>query len=48
MVPCWNYVIFILKAMGPLVRILRMMDNKNMPTMRYMYEAMDRAKEALR
>ncbi|CAL9085775.1 unnamed protein product [Musa textilis] len=34
--------------MGPLVRVLRLVDNENKPAMRYIYEVMDRAKETIK
>ncbi|KAK4271022.1 hypothetical protein QN277_019778 [Acacia crassicarpa] len=34
-------------VMGPLVRVLRLVDNEKRPAMEYIYEAMDRAKEAI-
>ncbi|XP_070003147.1 uncharacterized protein [Nicotiana sylvestris] len=43
----WNQVVYILKIMGPLVKVLRLADNEKNPAMRYIYEAMDRAKEAI-
>lgn len=43
----WNDVVYTLKAMGPLVRVLRLVDNEKRPAMGYIYEAMDRAKEAI-
>ncbi|XP_040873455.1 uncharacterized protein [Glycine max] len=44
----WNDVDYALKAMGPLVRVLRLVDNeKKKPAMGFIYEAMDRAKEAI-
>ncbi|KAK4253832.1 hypothetical protein QN277_010456 [Acacia crassicarpa] len=43
----WNDVIYSLKVMGPLVRVLRLVDNEKRPAMGYIYEAMDRAKEAI-
>ncbi|XP_061339274.1 uncharacterized protein LOC133285964 [Gastrolobium bilobum] len=43
----WNDVVFCLKAMGPLVGVLRMVDNEKMPAMGYIYETMDKAKEAI-
>ncbi|RDX66743.1 hypothetical protein CR513_54459, partial [Mucuna pruriens] len=42
----WN-VVYALKAMGPIVRVLRLVDNEKRPAMGYIYEAMDRAKEAI-
>ena len=33
--------------MGPLVRVLRLVDNERRPAMGYIYEAMDRSKEAI-
>ncbi|CAL9120100.1 unnamed protein product [Musa textilis] len=44
----WNHVIFILKVMDPLVRVLRLVDNEIKPAIRYIYEAMDRAKETIK
>ncbi|XP_075674825.1 uncharacterized protein LOC142644020 [Castanea sativa] len=38
---------YILKVMGPLVRVLHLVDNERKPAMGYIYEAMDRAKEAI-
>ena len=43
----WNDVVYTLKAMGPLVRVLRLVDNEKKPAMGYIYEAMDRAKETI-
>ncbi|WOL10780.1 hypothetical protein Cni_G19539 [Canna indica] len=42
-----NDTVYILKAMGPLVRVLHLVDNERKPTMSYLYEAMDRANEAI-
>jgi len=36
----WNIIVYILKVMGPLVRVLRLVDNERKPTMGYIYEAM--------
>ncbi|XP_027350930.1 uncharacterized protein LOC113861986 isoform X1 [Abrus precatorius] len=43
----WNDVVFCLKAMGPLVQVLRLVDNERKPAMGYIYEAIDRAKESI-
>ncbi|KAK4581650.1 hypothetical protein RGQ29_025008 [Quercus rubra] len=43
----WNTIVYILKVMGPLVRVLRLVDNERKPAMGYIYGAMDRAKEAI-
>ncbi|RZB75263.1 hypothetical protein D0Y65_033937 [Glycine soja] len=43
----WNDVVYALKAMGPLVSVLRLVDNEKKPAMGFIYEAMDRAKEAI-
>src|ERR1044072_7280746 len=43
----WNDIFYILKVMGPLVKVLRLVDNEKKPAMGYIYEAMDRAKEAI-
>ncbi|KAJ7977287.1 HAT transposon superfamily protein [Quillaja saponaria] len=43
----WAGIIYALKVTGPLVRVLRLVDGENKPAMGYIYEAMDRAKEAI-
>ena len=43
----WNTIVYILKVMGSLVQVLRLVNNERKPAMGYMYEAMDRAKEAI-
>ncbi|XP_020267038.1 uncharacterized protein LOC109842592 [Asparagus officinalis] len=43
----WNNVVRVLKLTGPLVRVLKLVDNERKPTMGFIYEAMDRAKEAI-
>ncbi|XP_059283872.1 uncharacterized protein LOC132037383 [Lycium ferocissimum] len=43
----WNQVVYILKIIGPPVKVLRLADNEKKPAMGYIYEAMDRAKEAI-
>ncbi|KAG4912624.1 hypothetical protein JHK86_053057 [Glycine max] len=43
----WNDVVYALKAMGPLVSVLRLVDNEKKPAMGFIYEAMDRVKEAI-
>ncbi|KAL0005005.1 hypothetical protein SO802_012566 [Lithocarpus litseifolius] len=42
-----NTIVYILKVMGPLVRVLCLVNNKRKPAMGYSYEVMDRAKEAI-
>ncbi|KAK1419670.1 hypothetical protein QVD17_28923 [Tagetes erecta] len=44
----WNNVLWILKVMGPLVRVLRLVKNEKKPAMGYIYKAMDKAKETIR
>ncbi|KAK9059833.1 hypothetical protein SSX86_020537 [Deinandra increscens subsp. villosa] len=44
----WKNVLWTLKVMGPLVRILRLVKNEKKPAMGYIYKATDRAKEAIR
>lgn len=44
----WNDVIYTLKAMRPLVHVLRLVNSQKKPVMGYIYEAMDRAKEAIK
>ncbi|KAK2662975.1 hypothetical protein Ddye_001549 [Dipteronia dyeriana] len=43
----WNNVVFALKIVGPLVGALRLVDSERKSPMGYMYEAMDRTKEAI-
>ena len=43
----WNTIVYILKVMGPLVQVLCLVDNERKPAMGYIYEAMDRAKQAI-
>ncbi|XP_075086058.1 uncharacterized protein LOC142168802 [Nicotiana tabacum] len=43
----WNNVVHALKIGGPLVKVLRLVDGEQRPHMGYLYEAMDRAKEAI-
>nr|XP_016514653.1 PREDICTED: uncharacterized protein LOC107831404 [Nicotiana tabacum] len=43
----WNNVLHALKIGGPLVNVLRLVDGEQKPPMGYLYEAMDRAKEAI-
>ncbi|KAH6764019.1 hAT dimerization domain-containing protein / transposase-like protein [Perilla frutescens var. frutescens] len=43
----WRNVLYALKLVGPLVKVLRMVDGERKPPMGYIYEAMDRAKEAI-
>lgn len=44
----WRNVHYALKLTGPLVTVLRIVDGEKYPTMGFIYEAMDRAKEAIR
>ncbi|XP_057450420.1 uncharacterized protein LOC130742148 [Lotus japonicus] len=44
----WNTVSYILLIMGPLVEVLRKADSERKPSMGYTYEAMDKAKEAIK
>lgn len=43
----WIDAIYSLKAMRPLVRVLRLVDHEEKPAMGYIYKAMDMAKEAI-
>ncbi|RDX65655.1 hypothetical protein CR513_55672, partial [Mucuna pruriens] len=43
----WNDVVYALKAVEPIVRVLRLVDNEKRHAMGYIYEAMDRVKEAI-
>ncbi|RDX75635.1 hypothetical protein CR513_44464, partial [Mucuna pruriens] len=42
----WN-VVNALKAMGPIIHVLMLVDNEKRPAMGYIYKTMDRAKEAI-
>jgi len=41
----WKSIQYCLKCVTPLVKLLRLVDGDSKPTMSYIYEAMDRAKE---
>ncbi|RVW73543.1 hypothetical protein CK203_062078 [Vitis vinifera] len=43
----WNTIVFCLKVSGPLVRVLRLVDGEKKAPMGYIYEAMNRAKDAI-
>ncbi|KAL2328047.1 hypothetical protein Fmac_021474 [Flemingia macrophylla] len=43
----WKNVVYILKVMAPLVKVLRLVDSEKKPVMGYIYEAMDKAKETI-
>ncbi|XP_042000874.1 uncharacterized protein LOC121750408 isoform X2 [Salvia splendens] len=43
----WRHVVYALKLTCPLVKVLRMVDAERKPAMGYIYEAMDRCKEAI-
>nr|XP_016452134.1 PREDICTED: uncharacterized protein LOC107776735 isoform X2 [Nicotiana tabacum] len=43
----WNNVVHALKIGGPLVKVIRLVDGEQRPPMGYLYEAMDKAKEAI-
>ncbi|XP_050945491.1 uncharacterized protein LOC127150844 [Cucumis melo] len=43
----WTTIVFALKVSGPLVRVFRLVDGEKKPPIGYIYEAMDRAKEAI-
>ncbi|XP_077245531.1 uncharacterized protein LOC143885307 [Tasmannia lanceolata] len=43
----WPSVYYCLKCTSPLVKVLRLVDSDERPAMGYIYEAMDRAKEAI-
>ncbi|XP_019427167.1 PREDICTED: uncharacterized protein LOC109335489 [Lupinus angustifolius] len=43
----WKNVTYIMKVMGPLVKVLRLVDSEKKAVMSYIYEAMDKAKEAI-
>ena len=43
----WNDVVWALTVCSPLTKVLRLVDGEKKPPMSYIYEAMDRAKEAI-
>lgn len=43
----WNTIVFCLKVSGPLVHVLRLVDGEKKAPMGYIYEAMNRAKDAI-
>ncbi|XP_027351140.1 uncharacterized protein LOC113862240 [Abrus precatorius] len=43
----WNNVVYTLKIMTTLVRVLHLVDGERRPAMRYIYEAMEKGKEAI-
>ena len=43
----WGSMSYALKTTRPLVSVLRMTDSKQLPTMRFIYGAMDKAKEEI-
>ncbi|XP_057791194.1 uncharacterized protein LOC131008327 [Salvia miltiorrhiza] len=43
----WKNIVYTLKVMAPLVRVLRLVDGEKKPAMGYIYEAMEKAKEAI-
>ncbi|KAF8406196.1 hypothetical protein HHK36_008277 [Tetracentron sinense] len=44
----WKGMVYAMKITGPLVRVLRLVDGEKRPPMGYIYEAMDKAKEAMK
>jgi len=43
----WNTIIYSLKVSDPFICVLRLVNGGKKPAMGYIYEAMDRAKEAI-
>ncbi|XP_028230525.1 uncharacterized protein LOC114410798 [Glycine soja] len=43
----WNSVVYTLKVMAPLVKVLRLVDGERKPVIGYIYEVMDKAKETI-
>ncbi|XP_059669038.1 uncharacterized protein LOC132314159 [Cornus florida] len=43
----WTSIVYSLKVASPLVHVLKLVDGERRPPMRYIYEAMERAKEAI-
>ncbi|GKV47791.1 hypothetical protein SLEP1_g54653 [Rubroshorea leprosula] len=44
----WSNCIVVVKINEPLVRVLRLVDNEEKPSMGYLYEAIDKAKETIK
>ncbi|GKU94540.1 hypothetical protein SLEP1_g8019 [Rubroshorea leprosula] len=44
----WSNCIVVVKISEPLVRVLRLVDNEEKPSMGYLYEAIDKAKETIK
>ncbi|XP_049936860.1 uncharacterized protein LOC116266454 [Nymphaea colorata] len=44
----WESCVHLLKICVPLVKVLRLVDSEDRPSIGYLYESMDRAKEAIR
>ncbi|KAF8410611.1 hypothetical protein HHK36_003143 [Tetracentron sinense] len=44
----WNNIIYAMKITAPLMRVLRLVDGEKKPPTGYIYEAIDRAKEAIK
>ncbi|XP_042444056.1 uncharacterized protein LOC122029182 [Zingiber officinale] len=45
--PFWKNMVFVLRVGDPLVKVLRLVDDEKRSPMGYIYESMDRAKEAI-
>lgn len=43
----WNSIVYTLKVMAPLVTVLFLVDKEKKPSMGYIYEAMEKAKETI-
>jgi len=43
----WNKAIEILKVFEPIIKVLKLVDGDDKPTMGFLYEAIDRAKQAI-
>ena len=43
----WNIIVFCLKVLSPLVRVLHLVDGEKKAPMRYIYEIMNRAKSTI-
>lgn len=44
----WDDVVHALKAMGPLIKVLRLVDNEKQPAMGYIYQAIMDAKNQIK
>jgi hypothetical protein len=44
----WDDIVHVLKAMGPLIKVLRLVDNEKNPAMGFVYQAMVDARNQIK